>query len=206
MYVLRYKNLQLYLRVRINITKVHRVLEFDQSKWLKRYIELDTQKRIETEENDEKDRKAFYKLINNAVYGNKMENLRNRVDVTLGNNKNDCLKWTSKPSYIAQNIFDNDLVALHKIKNTLRLNKPEYNRMCVLELNKVSVYEFHYNYIKNKYDNKSRLLFTNTDSFVYEIKTENAYDDFNKNKEMFDFRKYSAKSKYYDYSNALVFC
>ena len=170
--MLHYKNLQLYLRVGIKITKVHRVLESDQLKWVKPYIESDTQKRIEAEENDEKDRKAFYKLINNAVYGKKMKNLRNRVDVTLANNKNDCLKWTSKPSYIVENIFDNDLVAIRKIKNTLRLSKPEYNRMCILELNKVSMYEFHYDYIKSKYDNKSRLLFTDTDSFLYEIETE----------------------------------
>ena len=66
------------------------------------------------------------------------------------------------------------------------------------------MYEFHYDYIKNKYGNNSRLLFTDTDSLVYEIKTEDAYEDFNNNKEMFNFSNYSTKSKYYDNSKKLV--
>ena len=76
--------------------------------------------------------------------------------------------------------------------------------MCILELSKVLMYEFLYDYIKNKYDNKSKLLFTDTDSLMYEIKTEDICKDFSSNKEMFDFSNYSNKSKYYDNSNKLV--
>ena len=76
--------------------------------------------------------------------------------------------------------------------------------MCILELNKVSLYEFHYDYIKNKYDNKSKILFTNTDSLMHEIKTEDAYEDFSSNKEIFEFSNFSSKSKHHDYSNKLV--
>ena len=86
----------------------------------------------------------------------------------------------------------------------LKLNKSAYIGMCILLLNKVLMYEFHYDYIKNKYDNKSKLLFTDTDSLMYEIKTEDVYEDFSSNKEMFDFSNYSTKSKYYDDSNKLV--
>ena len=75
--------------------------------------------------------------------------------------------------------------------------------MCFLELSKVIMYEFHYDYIKNKYDNKSKLLFTDTDSLMYEIKTRDVYDDFSSSKEMFDFTNYSTKSKYCDNSNKL---
>ena len=75
--------------------------------------------------------------------------------------------------------------------------------MCILELSKVLMYEFHYVYLKSKYDYNSRLLFTDTDSFLYKIKTENIYKDFSSDKEMFDFSNYSAKSKYYDNSNKL---
>ena len=98
--------------------------------------------------------------MNNALYSNTIENLRDGVDIRLMNNEKGYLKWTSKPSYIAQKIFDKDLVAIHKIKTTLILNKPAYFGMCKLELSKVPVYEFHYDYIKNKYGNKSRLLAT----------------------------------------------
>ena len=76
--------------------------------------------------------------------------------------------------------------------------------MCILELNKVLMYEFNYYYIKNKYDNKSELLFTDTDSLLYKMKTENVYEDFCSDKEMFDFSNYSTKSKYFDKSNKLV--
>ena len=76
--------------------------------------------------------------------------------------------------------------------------------MWILELSKVLIYEFHYNYSKNKYDKKSIQLFTDTDSLMYEIKTEDAYEDFSSNKEMFDFSNYLTKSKCYDNSNKLV--
>ena len=76
--------------------------------------------------------------------------------------------------------------------------------MCILDLSKVLLYEFQYDHIKNKYVNKSRLLFTDTDSLMYELKTEDIYEDFSKNKEIFDFSNFSDKSKYYDDSNKLV--
>ena len=76
--------------------------------------------------------------------------------------------------------------------------------MCILELSKVLMYEFHYDYIKKKYGNNSRLLFTDIDSLMYQIKTEDIYEDFSNDKEIFDFSNYSTKSKYYDNSNKLV--
>ena len=122
--------------------------------------------------------------MNNAVYEKTMENSRNRIDVKLVNNEKDFLKCTSKPSYMSHKIFDNNLVAIQESKESLKLNKPAYIGMCILELSKVLMYEFHYDYIKNKYDNKSKLLFTDTDSLMYEIKTEDVYEDFGSNKEM----------------------
>ena len=96
------------------------------------------------------DGKAFYKLISNAVYGKTMENLRNRVDVRLANNRKIYLKWTAKLSYVKQKVFDKHLVAIHKIEIILTLNKPVYARMYVLELRKMLLHEFHFDYIKNK--------------------------------------------------------
>ena len=99
---------------------------------------------------------------------------------------------------MSHKILDNDLVAVCKNKVTLTLNKSAYIVMCMLEFSKVLMYDFHYDYIKNKYSNNSRLLFTETDCLMYEIKTEDVYE------EMFDFSNYSTKSKYYDNSNKLV--
>ena len=100
--------------------------------------------------------------------------------------------------------FDNNLVAIRKSKLALKLNKPTYIGICILDLCKVLMYEFYYDYIRNKYDNKSKLLFTDTDSLMNEIRTEDVHDDFCSNKEMFDFSNYWTKSKCYDDSNKLV--
>ena len=105
---------------------------------------------------------------------------------------------------MSHKLLNNDLDAIRKNKVTLRLNKPAYIGMYTLELSKVLMYELYFGYIKNKYGNNWRLLFTDTDSLMYEIKTGDIYEDFSNNKEMFDFSNYSTKSKYYDNSNNLV--
>ena len=105
---------------------------------------------------------------------------------------------------MSHKIFDNILVAIRKLKRALKLNKPGYIGMCILESSKILMYEFHHDYIKNRYDNNSKLLLTNTDSLVYEIKTEDVCKDFSSDREMFDFTNHSTKSKYYDNSNKLV--
>ena len=76
-----------------------------------------------------------------------MENLRSRIDVRLENNEKDYLKCSSKPSYMSHKIFDNNLVAIRKSKVALKLNKPAYIGMCIFELSKILMYEFHYDYI-----------------------------------------------------------
>ena len=116
--------------------------------------------------------------MDNAVYGKTMEKLRNRIDVKLLSTKRDYLKWASRPNYTSCKIYDNDLVVIRKNKGILKLNKPAYIGMCILELSKALMYQFHYGYIKNKYGNKSRLLLTDTDSLMYEVKTEDVYEDF----------------------------
>ena len=96
---------------------------------------------------------------------------------------------------MSRKIFHNDLVEICKSTVKLMVNKPVYIEMCILDLSKVFMYEIHYNYIKNKYGNNSRLLFTDTDSLMYEIKTREVYEDFSNDKEIFGFINYSAKSK-----------
>lgn len=86
--------------------------------------------------------------MNNVVYGQRMENVRNRVDTKHVNDEKDCLKWTSKPAYVTQKIFDNNLVVIHEIKTLLPLSKPAYFEICILELrNKILMYEFSYEYM-----------------------------------------------------------
>ena len=97
---------------------------------------------------------------------------------------------------MSQKIFDNDLVAIRKSKVTLTLNKPANVGMCMLDLSKELMQGFHYDYIENRYGSNSRVLFMDTDSLICDIKTEDVYEDFSKDKETFDFNNYSAKSKH----------
>ena len=200
-YVLHYRNLQLYLDLGLKINKVHRVLEFSQSPWLKQYIDFNTNKRKNAKNAFEKD---FFKLMNNSVFGKTMENLRKRVDVRLVTDEKKLTKLASKPTYVSSKIFNENLVAVHKIKETLTLNRPAYVGMCILDLSKTLMYDFHYNYIKKKYGDKARLLFTDTDSLTYEIEAEDVYKDFWNDKDKFDNSDYPESSPYFDKTNKKV--
>ena len=200
-YVLHYKNLQLYIYLGLKVTKVHRVLEFNQSPWLKQYIDFNTEKRKNAKNAFEKD---FFKLMNNSVFGKTMENLRKQVDVRLVTDEKKLLKYVSKPTYVSSKIFNENLVAVHKIKETLTLNRPAYLGMCILDLSKTLMYDFHYNYIKKKYGDKAKLLFTDTDSLTYDIEAEDVYQDFWNDKDKFDNSDYPESSPYFDKTNKKV--
>lgn len=101
-----------------------------------------------------------------------------RVDVRLVADQKKLSKLVSKPTFVHSKIFNENLVAVHKIKECLTLDRPAYIGMCILDLSKVLMYDFHYNYIKQKYSDRAKLLFTDTDSLCYEIQTEDAYKDF----------------------------
>ena len=200
-YVLHYRNLQLYLDLGLKLKKVHRVLEFEQAPWLKQYIDFNTQKRTTAKNSFEKD---FFKLMNNSVFGKTMENIRKRVDVRLVTSKEKLLKLASKPTYVSSKIFSENLVAVHKIKETLTLNRPAYVGMCIIDLSKTLMYDFHYNYIKSKYGDKAKLLFTDTDSLTYEIETKDVYADFWSDKDRFDNSDYNKESPFYNMANKKV--
>ena len=146
-YVLHYRNLQLYMTLSLKVKKVHRVLKFDQSPWLKQYIDFSTEKRKHAKNPFEKD---FFKLMNDSVFGKTMENLRKRVNVKLVTEYKKQDKLTSKPTYVSSKIFNENLMAVRKIKEALTLNRPAYVGMCILDLSKTLMYDFHYNYIKRE--------------------------------------------------------
>ena len=150
--------------------KIHRVLKFNQSEWMKKYIGFNTEKRTNAANSFEK---GFFKLMIDSVYGKTMENLGKRINVRLVNNEKDFLKYISRPTYITHKIFDKNYAAIHEIKPVLMLNKPIYVGFTVLDLSKWKMYDFHYNFVKKNFN--AELLFTDTDSLTYEIKSENVY-------------------------------
>ena len=119
-----------------------------------------------------------------------MENLRKRVDVKLVTDEKKLAKLSSKPTFVSYKIINEDLVAVHKIKETLILNRPIYIELSILGLSKLLMYDFHYNYIKTIYNDKAKLLFTDTDSITYEIETNDVYQDFWRDKKKFDNSEY----------------
>ena len=162
-YVLHHRNLKLYLSLGMKLTKIHRVIEFRQSKWLAPYITLNTNLRTEAKNNFEKN---FFKLMNNSVFGKTMENIRNRKDIHLVTSKKKALKLIAKPNFKHRTIFTENLIAVHLGKTN-----------CILDVSKTLMYDFHYNYIKKKYGDSASLLMTDTDSLCYGIETEDFYKD-----------------------------
>ena len=203
-YVLHYENLVLYLSLGMKLTKIHRALSFDQSQWLKPYVDFNTQRRKEAKSRGDKFGDAFFKLMNNAVFGKTMENVRNRVKIRLVTSEKKMIKISSMPTFESSKIFGENLVAVRSSKERLLLNKPIYVGMSILDTSKCLMYDFHYNHIKAKYGSKARLLFTDTDSLCYEVETKDVYEDFWSNKHLFDFSGYDKGSKYWDDTNKKV--
>ena len=173
-YIVHHENLKLYLELGLKVKKIHRGIKFREEPWMRSYIELNTSLRTKGKNDFEKD---FFKLMNNSVFGKTMENIRNRVDVKLVNNRGAAEKLSAKPNFEKATIFDEGLVAIHMKRTKLTFNKPVYCGMAILDLSKTLIYDFHYGYILPKYGKNQKLLFTDTDSLCYEIETEDFYKD-----------------------------
>ena len=165
-----------------NCNCIHRVLKFKQSNWLEEYIKFNTIRRTEATDKFSQD---FFKLLINSIYEETMENLRKRINFKLINNSKDYVRCVSKPNFISQKIFDKNFAAICQMKSVVTLDTPIYVEFSILELSELLMYKFHYEYVKNNFDTK--LLFTDTDSLVYEIKGEDVYEKFYSYKHLFDF-------------------
>ena len=187
-YVLHYKNLKQYLDLGLKLTNIHRGIKFEESEFLKPYIDMNTKLRAKAINEFEKD---FFKLMNNSIFGKTMENIRNRRDIKLVNNRDSAKKYVAKPNFKHLNIFSESLIAIHMKKTSLTFDKPVYLGLCILDLSKTVMYDFHYNYIKPKYESKVNLLYTDTDSLIYEIETDDFYKDISGDvKDRFDTSNY----------------
>ena len=115
--------------------------------------------------------------MNNSVFGKTMENIRRHRNIKLVNNKEEYLKTVMKPNFKAGTLLGDDLMACEMGKIKVVMNKPVYLRQAILDLSKLIMYEFHYDYMLPKYKEKIKLCYMDTDSYVYDIKTEDFYKD-----------------------------
>jgi hypothetical protein len=174
-YILHIDNLQYYIQKGLILKKIHRVVRFNQSKWLKPYIEMNSKFRSEAKNDFEKD---YYKLLNNAFYGKTMENVRDRVNIQFCLNEKAFTKHTSSPLFANQiNVINPESLSLVKThKKTVELNKPIYIGACILESSKLLMFKFHYDTMKVRYPD-CEMMKTDTDSLCYLIKTNDLYED-----------------------------
>ncbi|KAK3729471.1 hypothetical protein QZH41_009380, partial [Actinostola sp. cb2023] len=195
-YILHYRNLKLYMEMGMKLTKVHLILGFAQSTWLKSYVDFNTEKRKHATNDFEKD---FFKLMNNSVFGKTMENLRKRVNVKLITNPTKLIKLTASPAFDSFRIFSEDLAAVNMKKTKLYLNRPIYVGFSILDLSKVLMYNFHFKYMVRKYGTQSKLLFTDTDSLCYDVKTDDLYRDYHQDLDYFDTSEYPTDHVHFHY-------
>lgn len=195
-YVVHYKMLKCSLQQGLVLRKIHRVLEFEQSQWLKPYIDLNTSLRTRASNEFEKN---FYKLLINAIYGKTMENVRSRVDIKLRTNWNGrwgVRKLIAMPNFKRCTIFDENLIAVHMNKTSVLMNKPITVGMAILDISKVLMYDFYYNFMQKKYGPNVEMVYTDTDSFIMEIKTDCFYTDMLSHLDKFDTSDYPMDNQF----------
>ena len=173
-YVVHIRSLKQALNHGLIFKKVHRVIQFNQKAWLKEYIDMNTELRKQAKDDFEKD---FFKLMNSSVFGKTMENVRKHRDIKLVTTDKRKNQLVSEPNYHTTKYFSENLLAIEMKKIKVKMNKPVYLGLSILEISKSSMYEFWYDYIKTKYQNNAKLCYIDTDSFIINIKTEDFHED-----------------------------
>ena len=151
---------------------MHGVFQFNQKAWLKPYIDMNTKLRTEAK-ND------FFKVMNNAaVFGKTMENVRKHRDIKLVTTDKRRNQLDSERNYYTVKYFLENLIAIEMKKAKVKMSKSIYLGMSILDISKTLVYEFRYDYIKPKNQDRAKLCYMDTDSFVIHITTEDFHGDF----------------------------
>ena len=192
-YIVQISALKQALNHGLKFKKVHRVIEFRQTDWMRPYIDMNTKLRTEAKNESEKD---FFKLMNNAVFGKAMENLRKHRDIKLVVTNARRRKLVSEPNYHACKQFSENLIAIEMRRSHIMMDKQLYLGQAILDISKTLMYEFYYDYLKVKYAEKVKLCYTDTDSFIIYVETEDFYKDIaNDVDKWFDTLKYDKNDK-----------
>ena len=190
-YVVHINSLKQALNHGLKLKKIHRIIEFNQEAWLNSYIDMNTELRKLAKNDLEKD---LFKLMNNSVFGKTMENIRKHRDTKLVTTDKKRNKLVSEPNYHTINLISEDLSIIEMKKTKVKMNKPIYLGLSIMEISKTLMYEFWYDYMKPKYNDNVKLCYTDTDSFIINIKTNDFYEDITSDVEnRFDTSNYEVK-------------
>ena len=206
-YIVHYRNLKFYIRMGMIISKVHRIVSFDQSPWLAKYIDYNTKKRAEADSDFMKD---YHKILICSFFGKTMEDVRNRIKVEFKNtNKRKILKFQSRLDFNGIHKSYQDYDSYTFKSNVVKMEKPIYLGFCILELSKLLMYEAYYDKLQKYFGvDGIQIHYQDTDAFIMSIKTTDIVNDLSNLQEqykMFDFsninycrmslKKYLATSK-----------
>jgi hypothetical protein len=200
-YVVHYRTLQQAMQHGLRVTKVHRVIGFFQSKWLESYIAANTRRRQLCTNAFEKD---FFKLMNNAVYGKTMENVRNRIKLELVTKLCRLRKLIKSPFFKGRIIYGENLCAVMSHKKEILMNKAIYVGMVILDLSKYLMYDFHYRIMRQRFQERLSLMYMDTDSFVYFVQNCDFYSEMKDMAEHFDTSDYPKNHFCYSDTNKKV--
>ena len=190
-YVVHINSLKQALNHGLKLKKIHRIIEFNQKAWLKPFIDMNTELRKLARNDFEKD---LLKLMNNSVFGKTMENIRKHRDIKLVTTDKKRSKLVSEPNYHTINLISEDLPFTEMKKAKVKMNKPIYLGLSILEISNILMYEFWYDYMKPKYNNNVRLSYMDMDSFIMNIKTNDFYRDISDDVDnRFDTSSYEVK-------------
>jgi hypothetical protein len=185
----------------MKLIRINRVLTFAQKPWIKQYIDFNTEMRKNAKNDFEKD---FFKLANNAIFGKTFENVRKhqRVELISTSKERKMNKLIASPAFKSFQIFNEHLAAIHMLKTKVKLNRPVYCGVSILDISKWLMYHFHYDVMKPVYGDKVEVCFSDTDSLCYFIKTDDLYVDFaTKFPDVFDFSDYPQTHPLYSVKN-----
>ncbi|GBM40973.1 hypothetical protein AVEN_250299-1 [Araneus ventricosus] len=186
-YIIHYRNLKQYVQLEMKISKIHRILQFEQTPFLKPYVDLNTSLRQKATTEFQKN---FFKLMNNSIFGKTMESIRRRANIRICCNEKKAEKLTAQSNFVDRTLFSENLAAFEMRKAILPFNNPITIEMAILDVSKILMYDFHCNFMKSKYKNNLKLLYTDTDSLIYDVETEDIFVDIKNNIEYFDTSDY----------------
>ncbi len=200
-YIIHHTMLKFVLEQGLKLKKIHRGISYKESDFLKKYIDFNTTLRAKAKNDFEKD---FFKLMNNSIFGKTMESVRRRKDIVLATNVNQLRKLVNSNNYRSHKIFSENLVMVERQKAEVYLNKPVYLGQAILDISKIHMYNFHYNHMMKKYSENIQLCYTDTDSLVYHIQTEDLFADMNKDSDLYDLSNFPKEHELYSETNKKV--
>ena len=175
-YIVHIVTLKQALNHGLKLKKIHKVIEFEQKDWLKPYILMNNEYRTKAQNEFEKN---FFKLMNNSVFGKTMENVRNHRGIKLVTTYEKLCKYVNEPNMMNIKCFSKELLAIEMKKTVVKMHKALYLGLTILDLSKVTMYEFYYDYLKQKHGDDVKSYYTDTDSFIIYVKTDDIYVDIN---------------------------